>query len=66
MHVYIITLSKICLLFFYSATSCVTLQQNDGEANKKFAFNEKKIKSPCFMVKKNKTKPPFWGKKGVF
>jgi hypothetical protein len=60
-----ITLSKIFLLFFYSATFCVTLQQNEGKANKKFALNEKKIKRPLFMVKKRKRKPPFLKKKGV-
>jgi hypothetical protein len=61
-----IALSKIFVLYFYSAAFCVTLQQNDGKANKKIAFNEKNFKSPCFMVKKSKTKPPFLGKKGVF
>jgi hypothetical protein len=61
-----ITLSKIFLLYFYSASFCATLQLNEGKANKKFALYEKKLKSPLFMVKKRKRKPPFLDKKGVF
>jgi len=61
-----IALSKIFLLFFYSAVFCATLQLNEGKANKKFTLCEKKFKKTLFMVKKRKRKPPFFEKKGVF